>query len=320
MNIGSLKCAGPANMNGTLITKVELLDLTCPLDHPGTQHKKCPADCTCMIRKEDRALIVDCSGKGLFKVPELPRLKEHDLIFTELHIENNNITKLFNASLPGFADVNKIYAANNHIVKLTASNIPEHLVVLDVSNNRLTHINDSVFIRLNKTKTKMSFGRNPWKCDCDTVNLLGFVQSNFRNVTDYKTMECNGKLFQKLKPNDICAMNDFVWLWIGIAIALFGIIIGLIGALYYKYQQEIKVWLYAHNMCLWFVTEDELDKDKKYDAFISYSHKDEEFITDHLVPELETGSHPYKLCLHIRDWIVGEWIPNQVNIFILFHF
>ena len=91
-----------------------------------------------------------------------------------------------------------------------------------------------------------------------------------------------------------------------------GIIIGTLAALYYRYQQEIKIWLYAHQCCLWFVTEDELDRDKLYDAFVSYSHKDDDFVENNILRKLEEGARSYKLCIHTRDWLAGEWIPNQI--------
>jgi protein toll len=110
----------------------------------------------------------------------------------------------------------------------------------------------------------------------------------------------------------LCPESNTVALAVGIIVALLGITAGILVALYYYFQSEVKVWLYARGLCLWFVTEEELDKNKLYDAFISYSHRDEEFVVNQLVPELEGGAVRFRLCLHYRDWIAGEWIPNQI--------
>jgi len=72
------------------------------------------------------------------------------------------------------------------------------------------------------------------------------------------------------------------------------------------------VWLFSHKICLWLVTEKEVDRDKQYDAFVSYSHLDEPFVVQQLVPHLEGGDNPFKLCIHIRDWPIGGYIPNQI--------
>lgn len=118
-----------------------------------------------------------------------------------------------------------------------------------------------------------------------------------------------------LNMGEICKVNNeykTIRIIIGsISLGIFGIVLGLLLALYYKYTTEIKIWLYSHNI-MWFISEESLDQDKKYDAFISFSHKDEELVEMHLVPGLEGGNSPFKLCLHYRDWVIGDWIPAQI--------
>jgi protein toll len=267
-----------------------------------------------MVRAEDRTLIMDCSNAGLEKIPVIPNAK--DIRNVELNIENNNITQLVNASELGFDNVSMILASGNQIKEVHPSQIPESLQALQLHDNQIERINQTVF----KSIKSISLRNNPLICDCKTTELLGFITQNRKNFSDYNEITCAGRkvFFSQATSDDICSTNKVIYIAAGSILALLGLIVGGCAAFYYKYNHEIKVWLYAHNWCLWFVTEDEVDKDLQYDAFISYSHKDEDFVVEHLVPELEHGTLPYKLCLHIRDWVVGDWIPTQVSFIMTF--
>lgn len=68
----------------------------------------------------------------------------------------------------------------------------------------------------------------------------------------------------------------------------FGIIC-LVSVLIYKtYELNIKVFLYYHGIT--FVKEELLDQDKVFDAFISFSHEDDEFV----IKDIVTGKMFFK--------------------------
>lgn len=310
----NLSCVSPPQLKGVQISKVDPKLLVCSLDHPESATKHCPKECNCDVRIFDTALIVNCSYADLMDVPPLVNLSASKLNFTELYIQGNHLSSLPNMSHIGYTYVRKINAEFNNISELSLNNIPPHIEVLQLAHNNLSFISSSVFKALrNKTKIqKLTLGSNPWMCNCFSTELLSYMQSNYQTVEGLQNITCFGKKWSELSTGELCPFQNTVIVSISILIAILGLLLGALAALYYYYQQEIKVWLFAHNFCLWFVTEEELDKDKIFDAFISYSHKDEDFVTDQLVPNLEGGDNPFKLCLHYRDWIAGEWIPTQI--------
>ena len=164
------------------------------------------------------------------------------------------------------------------------------------------------------TLQNLTLEANPWLCDCDALDFLNFIQVKAVSNPELLNVQCNGynSSISKMTPEELCPL-EITWIIAGcLTIASAGIIIGTLAAMYYRYQLELKIWMYAHRLCVCFVTEEELDREKVYDAFVSYSHKDDEFVENVILPKLEEGPNPLKLCVHTRDWLAGDWIPNQI--------
>ncbi|ENN76477.1 hypothetical protein YQE_06930, partial [Dendroctonus ponderosae] len=184
-------------------------------------------------------------------------------------------------------------------------------VELKLDNNRLKSLSPEVIenFRNNHKLDNVSLKNNPWQCGCSDIELQKYLTefNNIKiNISDV-TCEDTGEYLLYAK---IC--DDELALKIATPIVVIGLFIATILAIYFKFNTAIKVYLYSKNWCLWYVAEEELDKDKTYDVFISYSQKDEHFVEKELLPELESGDHPFKVCFHHRDWIPGEFISRQI--------
>lgn len=72
--------------------------------------------------------------------------------------------------------------------------------------------------------------------------------------------------------------------------------------IYYKYEQEIKDWLRARDMCLSFSVLKGIDERTEYNAVVSYLHKHVELVEKRLLPKMEDSPPYYEVCLHARNW------------------
>ncbi|NXY31093.1 TLR22 protein, partial [Pomatorhinus ruficollis] len=56
----------------------------------------------------------------------------------------------------------------------------------------------------------------------------------------------------------------------------------------------------------------QIPKDISYDAFVSYSENDSDWVENTMVRELEQACPPFRLCLHKRDFVPGKWIVDNI--------
>uniref|UniRef100_A0A1B0CD02 Putative toll-like receptor tollo n=1 Tax=Lutzomyia longipalpis TaxID=7200 RepID=A0A1B0CD02_LUTLO len=132
---------------------------------------------------------------------------------------------------------------------------------------------------------------------CTGVHEIG----NKSNLTSTKTILSQPPL------------NDYIPL---LVVTLCGFLIVVVAILViFVFRQEMRVWFHSRFGVRLFYRGSDTDKnerDKLYDAFVSYSSKDEAFVAEDLAPALENGDPQYKLCLHYRDFPIGPYSPDTI--------
>lgn len=314
----NLTCAEPLHFAGMSPLIVPLNGLICPLEKDNkTAPKKCPQGCKCFVRTFDGTAVFNCSNANLTKLPNLPNIRSLGLQSYELHIENNNISSLPLANITtGYQSVSRIFAKNNSIQHLDAANLPNNLITLDVSHNQLDRLTEATLMKLSHMPTlqHVVLGENAWICDCGTYGFWKFLKAYPNRINDMNDITCkNDRNVILLEIGNLCPIEQLTIICLSILV-LIALILLMLTVFYYKYRLEIMVWMYAHYEFLWFFNKKTtLHEPKKHDAFILYAMADEEFLEKNLIPELENGCKPLKLCLLMRETKAGEFIPDQVK-------
>lgn len=311
-----LKCTTPLKFAGFLPANVPLNELICPLDKENTTAKKhCPLGCNCFVRTVDSTAVFNCSNANLVQVPALPNIRDLGLKSYELYIEYNNITKLPLANVTGYHGIRKLFAKNNSIDHINWDHLPKDLITLDVSNNCLKNMSDSILqLAGGQHMQRVSFGGNPWICDCSASGLVKFIKLHPMKIQDINEMICtHGQQMKLLNPEELCPTNTVKMLALSIA-ALIGVLMFLLMVLYHVYQLEIAIWWIVRCNCSLFVTKKDFDE-KEYDAFIVYQDDDAVAVENELIENLENKNGRLKLCLLNRDTLAGSYLFKEVRPF-----
>ena len=285
--------------------------------------RNCPTECTCWERcSSGIGIIADCAGKNLTEVPSsMPQ----GLI--ELNLINNDIRDI--TERPYFANVTVLKLTNNKVERLNASTMKElkRLKILLLDSNELTTLPKEI---KSLNFTTLALDQNFFKCDCTTKWIKHWLVQlkNKRRIESIKKVFCNsghaiGQAIYSVPDDEfICApiqkknAGKTVRTELTIAACSLGGLLALIlfvGIALYKYHREVKVFMYTHFNWHPYDRIDDSDPNKIYDAFLSFSGDDFDWVVNTLQERLENHDPPYKLCLHHRDFPIGE--PIVENIF-----
>ena len=80
-------------------------------------------------------------------------------------------------------------------------------------------------------------------------------------------------------------------------------------------RSELQVWIFSRwgsRLCHSSPVSD-ADQEKMYDAYVSYSIKDEHFVTQVSSTELEHGDPPYRVCLHYADLQQSSYVADTIS-------
>ncbi|XP_039951443.1 protein toll-like [Bactrocera tryoni] len=279
----------------------------------------CPSTCNCYTQSE--FLHIKC--KGTQHIEQLPRPEQVGLKSSVLDISDNNFIVLPPNTTFGYDKVSQLNASYNKITNIYLTQLPPNLTVLDLRNNRLKSLDDEFLRTYLNDSTKLEIlylSENSWLCDCTTKQLLYTIRTHRARIPDADSLLCYNKQnvtlltanLRELCSSPVSAAYYQLVNVIVISVASAIIILLCIIALFYKYKLEVKVWLYGKNILRSCIQECELDKHKKFDAFISYAHQDADFVNHTLLPQLEQCEPPFRVCTHERNWLAGAYIPEQI--------
>ena len=327
-NPDQLKC-GPDNNKETknkYLNEVDYRDLYCNME-------ECSDNCRCSFYSYIKETHMDCSNQNMDTFPSKLVLHK-DAVKISLNMNNNRIQNVTYAvdrfrknqdnEAEHYKNITKLYLSHNMIKIFHQECLPPQLEELYLDNNqismfRFTDIN-YFDVLSSKTHIKLKLSKNPYACDCNSKDLYHFVRNDKGGqIIDRGqiTMNCEHgkKLMWKTELEDFCVVTLSSEI-IGVIIGLIFLLVITFALLIYCYKQEtIVIWVYAQPWGKVFFSEDLIDKEKPYDAFISYSQTDSDYVENSLLPGLENPEdvqHKFKCLIHTRDWNVGEMIPDQI--------
>jgi len=253
----------------------------------------------------------------------------------ELYLHNNVITTLGNATFRSLRNLEILRLDGNRLVDFPVWNLiptSPYLIELTLAGNQWSC--DCAFLTPFRNALQMAGSKVPDAADLLCVSneirasgtgntirivrpeaLLASSASSASNSNGKRSNNSNGLLMMTEEEDDCIrptpsattivqqrVIHDYLPLLVTTLVAF--VCITCLVLVAFVYRNAIRIWCHARyglRLVRPSGATEALDSSKLFDAFVSYSAKDDAFVQQMLATNLEYGSPSYKLCLQHRD-------------------
>ncbi|KGL99895.1 Toll-like receptor 2 type-2, partial [Charadrius vociferus] len=228
-----------------------------------------------------------------------------------LDVSANNL-KEFGLQLPFLKE---LYLAKNQLKTLPGAAPIPNLVAMSIRRNKLNSFSREEFEAFKKMEL-LDASDNNFICSCEFVSFIqhqaGMAQVLVGWPDKYicdSPLAVRGTQVGAVHPSLMECHRSLV---VSLICVLVFLVILVLVAVGYKYHV---VW-YLRMTWAWLQAKRKPKrapaKDICYDAFVSYSENDSDWVENIMVRELEQACPPFRLCLHKRDFVPGKWIVDNI--------
>ncbi|XP_005500898.2 toll-like receptor 2 type-1 [Columba livia] len=228
-----------------------------------------------------------------------------------LDVSANNL-KEFGLQLPFLKE---LYLTKNQLKTLPGAAPIPNLVALSVRRNKLNSFSREEFESFRKMELLDASGNN-FICSCEFLSFIHHEARIAQVLVGWPDQYvCDSPLAVRgVQVGDVhlSLMECHRSLVVSLICVLVFLVILILVAVGYKFHA---VW-YLRMTWAWLQAKRKPKrappKDICYDAFVSYSENDSDWVENIMVRELEQACPPFRLCLHKRDFVPGKWIVDNI--------
>ena len=261
----------------------------------------------------------------------------HNKLLTHLNLEGNNLGQtadlkqfVTNCQRLKYLRLSSNNLSQHHLAHLNLSGT-KSLILLDLSNNNIEYLPESFRDQIDekiKSGSKMltiDLTGNILACDCrpETLSFVKWMIDTHKlvNFTHLNKITCRGKdgirgvdtiNERMIKEWHFECHRLYLLIYI-IPSAITGILLTICSFCCYKRRYLIGYKIFKFKQSLTRCWSDQLEDKTKwtYDVFISYCAEDRFWVHSLLMKTLERD-YGFKLCIHYRDFPVGEFIIDAI--------